>query len=237
MYICKKMTTPKISSNRNTTINNYFSSYQMAEYLFGLTFIGPLKKNKKEVLPEFILDKNRMLGTSITGGRYDKTLVSYVTKNNKVVLLFSTMHDSIEVDQKTLKPVQTVGYISINSKGVVDTADSMCSIYTTARKIKRWPVVIFFFRELDNSWNKFVKHFSRKQPRIIVHRETVSFWTSNGTDCEKLGLKLIFRSKVCKVRQKTSTFFPRNTEIIKFLKLLRRKYAKFADHIKTTRPV
>lgn len=169
------MTTPKISSNRNTTINNYFSSYQMAEYLFGLTFIGPLEKNKKEVPPEFILDKNRMPGTSITGCRYDKTLVSYVTKNNKVVLLFSTMHDSIEVDQKTLKPVQTVGYISINSKGVVDTADSMCSIYTTARKIKRWPVVIFFFRELDNSWNKFVKHFSRKQPRIIVHRETVSF--------------------------------------------------------------
>jgi len=76
--ICKRMTNPIINSHRNLTTDNYFSSYELAEYLLGagLTFLGTLKRNKREVPPEFILDKNRMPGTSITGCQYDKTLVS-----------------------------------------------------------------------------------------------------------------------------------------------------------------
>lgn len=52
------------------------------------------------------------------------------------------MHDSIELDQNTQKPVQIVDYNS--TKGGADTVDLMCLTYTTARKTKRWPVVIFF---------------------------------------------------------------------------------------------
>jgi len=47
-----------------------------------------------------------MPGTNITGYQYDKTLVSYVTKKKKVVLLLSTMHDSIELDENTQKPIK-----------------------------------------------------------------------------------------------------------------------------------
>lgn len=145
--ICKRMTNPIINSHCNLTTDNYFSSYELAEYLLGpgLTFLGTLKRNKREVPLEFILDKNRMPGTSITGYQYDKTLVSYVTKKKKVVLLLSTMHDSIELDENTQNPVQILDYNS--TKGGVDTVDLMCSTYTTARKTKRWPIVIFF-REL-----------------------------------------------------------------------------------------
>lgn len=80
--ICKRMTNQIINSNRNLTTDDYFSSYQLAEYLLGagLTFLGTLKKNKREVPPEFILNKNRMPGTIIIGRQYDKTLDSYVTK-------------------------------------------------------------------------------------------------------------------------------------------------------------
>jgi len=79
------------------------------------------------------------------------------------------MHDSIELDENTQKPVQIVDYNS--TKGGVDTVDLMCSTYTTARKTKRWPVVIFF-RELDiagiNSLKIFLannpeKNYSRRQ--------------------------------------------------------------------------
>lgn len=39
--ICKRMTNQIINSNRNLTIDNYFSSYQLAKYLLGagLTFL------------------------------------------------------------------------------------------------------------------------------------------------------------------------------------------------------
>lgn len=161
--ICKRMTIPIINSNRNLTTDNYFSSYELAEYLLGvgLTFLGTLKRNKREVPPEFILDKNRMPGTSITGCQYDKTLVSYVTKKKKVVLLLSIMHDSIKLDENTRKPVQIVDYNS--SKGGVDTVDLMSSTYTTARKTKRWPVVIFF-RELEIAGINSLKIFLANNP-------------------------------------------------------------------------
>lgn len=125
--IFKRMTNPIINSNRNLTTENYFSSYELAEYLLdaGLTFLGTLKRNRREVPPEYILNKNRMPGTSITGCQYDKTLVSYVTKKKKIVLLLSTMHESTELDENTQKPVQIVDYNS--TKGGVDTGDLMCS--------------------------------------------------------------------------------------------------------------
>lgn len=52
------------------------------------------------------------------------------------------MHDSNELDQKDQKPVQIVDYNF--TKGGVGTVDLMFSTYITAKKTKRWSVVIFF---------------------------------------------------------------------------------------------
>lgn len=67
---------------------------------------------------------------------------------------------------------QIVDYNS--TKGGVDTVDLMCSTYTTARKTKRWPVVIFF-RELDIAGINSLKIFLANNPEKIYSRRQYLF--------------------------------------------------------------
>ena len=69
-------------------------------------------------------------------------LVSYQSHKPKNVILLSSMHD----DPTTLggeknKPAVVIDYNK--TKGGVDTMDKMCLSFTTKRKTKRWPLVLF----------------------------------------------------------------------------------------------
>lgn len=88
----------------------------------------------------------------------DKTIVSYVSKKNKVVVLISTMHlEDESIDESTgdeNKP-NIVTFYNL-TKGGVDVVDKLCTTYSTSRKTNRWPLVIFF-RILDTvGINSFV---------------------------------------------------------------------------------
>lgn len=64
--------------------------------------MGTLKKNKKEIPPEFIVQhRNLEPGTHKFGAQPDMTLVSMVTKKKKVVLVLSSMHDDNVTDEGT----------------------------------------------------------------------------------------------------------------------------------------
>lgn len=147
--IVKTLTEPLKRTNRNVTTDNWFSSYPLAEYLssVGLTFLGTLRKNKSEIPAIFVTEnKNLVPGSYLFGYNDTSTLVSYVTKKKKVVLVLSTLHDENEADDETGKPVQVMDYNA--TKGGVDTVDLMCSRISTSRRTKRWPMIIFF-RYLD----------------------------------------------------------------------------------------
>lgn len=125
--------------------DNYFSSYQLAEYLLtvGLTFLVTLRKNKREVPLEFVTkNKNSVSGSILFGCQDDKTMGSLVTKKKKVDLLLSTMRDEGIVDKESGKPLQVLDYNS--TKGGIDTVDLMCSSISTSRRTQRWPMTIFF---------------------------------------------------------------------------------------------
>lgn len=66
------------------------------------------------------------------------TLVSFVPKPNKAVLLLSTKHHDNQVDHKTGKPMIILDYNK--TKGAVDTVDQMCHKYT----VKLFPVFLCF---------------------------------------------------------------------------------------------
>lgn len=88
--------------------------------------------------------------------------------------------------------------------------DLMCSTYTTARKSKKWPVIIFF-QKLDIAKINILKIFLHTE-KIYTRRQYL------------FELALVLMEKNLKknsnyeVYQKTLKFFFGNTEIIHFLK-------------------
>ncbi|CAF1557825.1 unnamed protein product, partial [Rotaria sordida] len=121
---------PFYGSNRNVTMDNFFTSVSLAKNLQtkNLTLIGTLRKNKPEIPIEFLSNKTREVGSSLFGFEDNLTLVSFVPKNNKAVLLLSSKHHDNQVDNKTGKPVIILDYNK--TKGAVDTVDQMCHKYT-----------------------------------------------------------------------------------------------------------
>ncbi|XP_060803393.1 piggyBac transposable element-derived protein 4-like [Amyelois transitella] len=141
---------PIENSNRNVTADNWFSSIELVNVLKEkhLSFVGTLKKNKREIPPEFKPSRARATGSSIFGFTKDITLSSYVPKKNKAVVMVSSMHHTASVDESTKKPENILYYNQ--TKIGVDLLDQRCSNYSTARRTRRWPLAIFY-RMLDIS--------------------------------------------------------------------------------------
>ncbi|GBP61678.1 PiggyBac transposable element-derived protein 4 [Eumeta japonica] len=137
-------------THRNVTVDNWFTSVELMNILKQkqLTLVGTLKKNKREVPPQFLPSRHREVGSSIFGFTSDATLVSYVPKHNKAVLVLSSMHHAPTIDPQKQKPEMITFYNS--TKGGVDTLDQKCAIYSTSRRTQRWPMVVFY-RMLDVS--------------------------------------------------------------------------------------
>lgn len=142
--IVKRLVKPIEYTNRNLTTDNWYTSLKLATYLLDkkITLLGTMRKNKREIPPEFLPHKNREIESSLFGFQKQATLVSYVPKKNKSVILLSTMHDFAEIDDTTNKPEIILAYNK--TKGAVDTVDQMCGAYSVSRITKRWPVALFF---------------------------------------------------------------------------------------------
>jgi hypothetical protein len=168
-----RLVKPLYNSNRNLTADNWFSSAELAKHLLAnqITFVGTLKKNKRDIPPEFLPTKGRKQGESIYGFTKDMTLMSYTPKKNKSVLLLSTMHHSKGVDDESGKP-EIISFYNM-TKGGIDSMDEKCAKYTCSRRTRRWPMAIF----LGYLYRKFVYYvflIPRKQRRSVLFREKIS---------------------------------------------------------------
>jgi len=74
---------------RNVTTDNFFTSVDLANQLKNktLTLVGPMKQNKTEIPQEFKPARQRDEDSSIFGFTKDNTLVYYVPKKNKSIVL------------------------------------------------------------------------------------------------------------------------------------------------------
>lgn len=131
-------------SNRNITADNWFSSIPLVEALLKKKLT--MKKNKGEIPPCFLPNRTRIAESSLYGFTKDLTMLSYVPKKSKAVILVSSSHHFIENDSDCNKPVIIADYN--HTKGGVDEIDKKCSVYSCSRKTRRWPMAIFF-RMLD----------------------------------------------------------------------------------------
>ncbi|KRZ09958.1 PiggyBac transposable element-derived protein 4 [Trichinella zimbabwensis] len=92
--VVKRLCSAIVGSGRNITMDNWFMSYPLVEDLLKekLTAVGTLRKNKKHIPAAFIETKHREPNSSLFGYQRNMTLVSYVPKKNKNVILLSSMH-------------------------------------------------------------------------------------------------------------------------------------------------
>lgn len=145
--VVKRLTNEISGTGRNITVDNWFTSLELADYLLqkNLTLVGTMRKNKPEIPPEFTQTRNREIRTTLFGFRKNSTLMSYVAKKNKTVLILSTMHHDNAVDATSgdKKKPEMITFYNATKSGV-DTVDQLCSTYNVSRKTNRWPMVIFY---------------------------------------------------------------------------------------------
>lgn len=149
--IVLKLCTPYFGTDRSVTYDNYFTSYELAKTLLKnqLTTLGTVKKNKTFIPAPFLPDRQRKVLSSLFGYKRKSTLVSYVPKQSKSVILLSTMHSTGEIDDaEHKKPKIILDYN--NTKGGVDTFDQMIHEYSSKRKTNRWPFT-YFYNLMDTS--------------------------------------------------------------------------------------
>lgn len=171
-------------SGRNITCDNLFSSVPLAAELQkkNLTIVGTLRKNKREIPNEFISVKDREINSSLFGFANNMTLVSYFPKKSKNVILLSTMHHNNSIDASTgeAKKPEIITMYNLTKTGV-DTVDEMCGTYSTSRKCRRWPLVLFY-RVLDIAGINAQIVFTANNPNTNVVRRKF---------LREMGMKLI----------------------------------------------
>lgn len=95
---------PISKTGRNITADNWFASVSLAEELLKnhyLILVATIKKNKRENPKKFLVTKNRELCSSYFGFQNNMSIVSYISKKNKIVLVLSTMHSSKTIDESS----------------------------------------------------------------------------------------------------------------------------------------
>ena len=117
--------------------------------------VGKIRKNRSELPPQLLPTKNRPVNSSKFVYTADTSLVSYVPKKRKNVVLMSTLHrDGIICGLEHQKPESIMDY---NAKiGWVDNMDKLVSAYSCKRRTLRWPLATFFNILDISAYNTFV---------------------------------------------------------------------------------
>ncbi|XP_072398000.1 uncharacterized protein [Diabrotica undecimpunctata] len=115
-----------MNSGRNLICDNWFTSVPLAEELKKkkITLVGTIRKNKRDIPEIFVATKERPIRSSLFAFGRECSLVSYVPKTNKNVLLLLTLHEYDEIDEESgeaCKPAVVTFYNQ--TKSGVDSVD------------------------------------------------------------------------------------------------------------------
>ncbi|XP_052754079.1 piggyBac transposable element-derived protein 3-like [Galleria mellonella] len=137
LAVVQRLCEPIFNTGRNVTTDNWYTSVPLAEMLLqrGLTTVGTIRKNKKEIPPDFNVLRGRSVKSNMFGFRDNIVLVSHIPKQGKNVLLISTMHNNAKIDVETGKPDIILSYN--DTKGGVDVVDRLCANYDCARATRQ----------------------------------------------------------------------------------------------------
>lgn len=145
--VVKRLAEPIYTTGRNITADNWFTDIDLVKFLQTkqLSYVGTIRKNKRQLPPDFVTNKQRQEKTSLFGFQKDVTIVSYVPKKGKNVILASSMHFDNSIDERTgdEKKPDIITFYNQTKSGV-DLVDKMCATFNVQRNTRRWPLVVFF---------------------------------------------------------------------------------------------
>ena len=140
------LASPLHGSGRNVSMDNYFTGVPLAKTMLQhkLTIVGTMKKCKREIPECMKAATSRESKTSVFGFNDEMKMVSYVPKKNKAVVLLSTMHHDISIDEEDPKKRPEIIKFYNKTKIGVDLVDQMVQTYTCRRQTRQWPLNLFF---------------------------------------------------------------------------------------------
>ncbi|XP_035227219.1 uncharacterized protein LOC118199458 [Stegodyphus dumicola] len=143
-----KLLQPHLNSGLNVTkiltTDNVFTSVKLADELSvkKTTIVGTMHLNKRE-LPPIARDTSSARYSSFALKNGNKTLTIYRCKSKTNIVILSTMHSNVFVDDSIKKKPNTVTYYNSTKCGI-DVADQMLRKYSTSSGSRRWPVHVFY---------------------------------------------------------------------------------------------
>lgn len=173
--ITERMVQPIVNSGRNVTLDNWFTTFDLVDNLeqnYRLTVVGTVRKNKNELPVEFVQTKSRPVFSSMFGYQHNKTIVSYVPKKNRNVILVSSMHFDDTIDQETGEKSKPEIISTYNStKSGVDVVDKLGATYNCARNTRRWSMVVFYSLLNVAGINSQIIHTANNPNENMVRRK------------------------------------------------------------------
>lgn len=145
-YVVLKLIEPFTGSGRTVTTDNFFTSKSLAIQLLAkrTTLVGTIRSNKRELPLIAKQKKDDMARFSSKIFTSDNcTLTIYKSKPNKKVLLLSSKHKFVSIENNDKRLPETVSYYNKTKFGV-DMTDQMARKFTTKSKSCRWPLQVFF---------------------------------------------------------------------------------------------
>ncbi|KAJ8948877.1 hypothetical protein NQ314_008338, partial [Rhamnusium bicolor] len=155
----------EMGTYRNITMDNWFSSSQLAidlKYDLKLTMLGTLRKNKREIPTELVNVANRPEKSCHFAFHKDCTLLSYVPKKKKNILVLSTTHVDDKIDPESEKPMMIVDYN--NTKYGADVVDQMCASYILKQKCR----LILDIEEASTSTANETDEPKQKNQKVVM---------------------------------------------------------------------
>jgi len=174
--VTKELASGFYDSGRVLTMDNYFTSLPLVEYLAEnkLAVVGTVRSNKPDLPSDFREIGKRNLHSSLFLFRPKVMLASYVGKKKKLVNFLSSLHSSALIDSgEKCKPEVALFYNK--TKIGVDLMNQKVSDYSCGRITRRWPMA---------SWSN-ICDVSGSNAEIIYH----DLYPSDAPDRRRLFLK------------------------------------------------
>ncbi|XP_020483419.2 piggyBac transposable element-derived protein 4-like isoform X1 [Labrus bergylta] len=137
------------------TCDKFFTSFSLSEELLlkrKIALVGTIRSNKLELPKNLLQIRHRAVFSSLFGFTKTHSLVSYIPRRGKNLLLLSSKHRAPKVNKR--KPVIITDYNSC--KRAVENLEKVLGTYSCNRRTRRWPMVMFFNIIDISAFNAFV---------------------------------------------------------------------------------